>query len=205
MYDIQNAFYLFCDYWFEIIKYNMQYTHVQQMSCLWMKDGDGLHFEFKSRQFSGLSTFSVLLYLRSPFEWWLLLHIGWFVLFWLFTSLWVNYFSCYDRKCLKFSPSFRFYKNCEHPWWGIIFPKQPSGASYSVKIIWYSRCVCNPSPRLRQCIALFAVAKGWLLFDIGWFVFFWLFTSLWVFFFWLRPKMFKILRFLLEVLKEKFP
>ena len=29
-----------------------------------------------------------------------------------------------------------------------------------------------PTPHLRQCIALFAFAKGWLLLDIGWFVLF---------------------------------
>ena len=31
---------------------------------------------------------------------------------------------------------------------------------------------CNPPPILRLCIALFAVAEGWLLLDIGWFVLF---------------------------------
>ena len=29
-----------------------------------------------------------------------------------------------------------------------------------------------PPPILRLCIALFAVAEGWLLLDIGWFVLF---------------------------------
>ena len=32
--------------------------------------------------------------------------------------------------------------------------------------------VFNPPPSFRQCIALFAVAKGWLFFDIGWCVLF---------------------------------
>ena len=47
-------------------------------------------------------------------------------------------------------------------------------ASYFVKIIWCSRWFCNPPPPLisRLCIALFAVAEGWLLLDIGWFVLF---------------------------------
>ena len=44
-------------------------------------------------------------------------------------------------------------------------------ASYFVKIIWCSRWFCNP-PILRVCIALFAVAEGWLLLDIGWFILF---------------------------------
>ena len=44
-------------------------------------------------------------------------------------------------------------------------------ASYFVKIIWYSRWFCIP-PLLRQCIVIFAVAEGWLLLDIGWFVLF---------------------------------
>ena len=47
LYNIQNAwclFCLFCDYWFEIINYitcNI-YTHVLQISCMWIKDG--FHF-----------------------------------------------------------------------------------------------------------------------------------------------------------------
>ena len=46
-------------------------------------------------------------------------------------------------------------------------------ASYFVKIIWLSRWFCNPPPpMLRLYIALFAVAEGWLLLDIGWFVLF---------------------------------
>ena len=46
-------------------------------------------------------------------------------------------------------------------------------ASYFVKIIWCSRWFCKPPPPiLRLCIALFAVAEGWLLLDIGWFVLF---------------------------------
>ena len=44
-------------------------------------------------------------------------------------------------------------------------------ASNFIKIIWCSRWFCNP-PILRLCIALFAVAEGWLLLDIGWFVLF---------------------------------
>ena len=46
-------------------------------------------------------------------------------------------------------------------------------ASYFVKIIWCSRWLCYPpSSILRLCFALFAVAEGWLLFDIGWFALF---------------------------------
>ena len=40
-------------------------------------------------------------------------------------------------------------------------------ASYFVKIIWRS-----DTPIFRQCIASFAVAEGWLLLHIGWFVLF---------------------------------
>ena len=39
-------------------------------------------------------------------------------------------------------------------------------ASYFVYIIRCSRWFCSPL-YLRQCIALFAVAEGWLLLDIG--------------------------------------
>ena len=45
-------------------------------------------------------------------------------------------------------------------------------ASYFVKIIWCSRWFCKLPPHLRQCIALFAVAEGWLLLNIGRFVLF---------------------------------
>ena len=75
LYNIQNAwclFCLFCDYWFEIINYNMQYiyiyTYVLQMSCMWIKDG--FHFlkwavQWAARWISilescGLSTISIL-------------------------------------------------------------------------------------------------------------------------------------------------
>ena len=46
-------------------------------------------------------------------------------------------------------------------------------ASYFVKTIWCSRWFLQnlrPPPHLRQCIALFAVAEGWVLLDIGWFI-----------------------------------
>ena len=49
-------------------------------------------------------------------------------------------------------------------------------ASYFVKIILCSRWYCNPHHILRLCIALFEVAEGWLLLDIGWFV---LFYKIW--------------------------
>ena len=45
-------------------------------------------------------------------------------------------------------------------------------ATYFLKILGCSRWFCIPHPHLRQCIALFAVAEGWLLLDIGWFVLF---------------------------------
>ena len=57
LYNFQNtwcSFCLFCEYWFEIINYNMHYIHVLQMSCMWIKDG--VHFKFNSGQFSGLPT-----------------------------------------------------------------------------------------------------------------------------------------------------
>ena len=44
--------------------------------------------------------------------------------------------------------------------------------SYFVKIIWCSRWLSTPPPILRLYIALFAVAEGWLLLDIGGFVLF---------------------------------
>ena len=43
---------------------------------------------------------------------------------------------------------------------------------YFVKIIWCSCWLCTPPPILRLNIAYFAVAEGWLLLDIGWFVLF---------------------------------
>ena len=44
--------------------------------------------------------------------------------------------------------------------------------SYFVKLYDGSRWFCNPNhPHFRQCISLFAVAEGWLLLDMGWFVF----------------------------------
>ena len=45
MYNIQNAwrlFCLFCNNWFEIFNFNMHFT---QMSCMWIKDD--LHFNFQ--------------------------------------------------------------------------------------------------------------------------------------------------------------
>ena len=57
MYNIQKAWWSFClfyDYWFETINYNMHYTRVLQMSCMWIKDG--LHFKVDSGQFNGLTT-----------------------------------------------------------------------------------------------------------------------------------------------------
>ena len=57
LYNFQNAwcsFCLFCDYWFEIINYNMLYIHVLQMYCMWIKDG--VHFKFNSGPISGLPT-----------------------------------------------------------------------------------------------------------------------------------------------------
>ena len=45
-------------------------------------------------------------------------------------------------------------------------------ASYFVKIIWCSCWFCTHPPFFRLNIAYFAVAEGWLLLDIGWFVLF---------------------------------
>ena len=39
--------------------------------------------------------------------------------------------------------------------------------SYFVKIIGCFRCFLSPALLLSQCIALYAVAKGWLFLDIG--------------------------------------
>ena len=51
------------------------------------------------------------------------------------------------------------------------FQKWPSGASLHTLSKLYDGLM-DPSPILRLCIALFAVAEGWLLHDIGWFVLF---------------------------------
>ena len=55
---------------------------------------------------------------------------------------------------------------------GMLITAVGSIDSYFVKIIWCSRWFCNPNP-MRLCLALFVVAEGWLLLDIGWFVLFW--------------------------------
>ena len=54
------------------------------------------------------------------------------------------------------------------------FPKRPSGAPIHTLSNLYDVPVgfVTPPPILRLCIALFAVAEGWLLLDIGWFVLF---------------------------------
>ena len=54
------------------------------------------------------------------------------------------------------------------------FPKRPLGAPLHTLLNFLDVPVgfVPPSPHLRQCIALFAVAEGWLLLDIGWFVLF---------------------------------
>ena len=58
--------------------------------------------------------------------------------------------------------------------WIILFSETAVGctASYFVKIIWCSCWFWTPPPILRLNIAYFAVAEGWLLLDIGWFVLF---------------------------------
>ena len=54
------------------------------------------------------------------------------------------------------------------------FPKQPSGAPLHTLSKLYDVPVgfVTPPPILRLNIAYFAVAEGWLLLDIGWFVLF---------------------------------
>ena len=54
------------------------------------------------------------------------------------------------------------------------FQKRTSGAPLHTVSKLYDVPVCSvpPPPLLRQCIAIFAVAEGWLLLDIGWFVLF---------------------------------
>ena len=57
------------------------------------------------------------------------------------------------------------------------FPKRSSGAHASYFFTLCQNCmmfllVLYPPPLLRQCIALFTVAEGWLLLDIGRFVLF---------------------------------
>ena len=53
-----------------------------------------------------------------------------------------------------------------------LFSKTAVGctAPHLILIIWCSHWFCTPSSHLRQCIALYTVAEGWLLLDIGWFV-----------------------------------
>ena len=60
----------------------------------------------------------------------------------------------------------------------VYFRKRPSGAPlhtlsklYDVPVVFYTS-------HLRQCIALFAVAEGWLSLDIGRFVLFFLRSSM---------------------------
>ena len=50
-----------------------------------------------------------------------------------------------------------------------IFPKRPSGAPLHAlsKLYDVPDVFVFPSFLLRQCIAIFAVAEGWLLLDIG--------------------------------------
>ena len=54
------------------------------------------------------------------------------------------------------------------------FPKRTSGAPLHTLSKLYDAPVgfVTPPPLLRQYIAIFAVAEGWLLLDIGWFVLF---------------------------------
>ena len=52
------------------------------------------------------------------------------------------------------------------------FPKRASGAPLHTLSKLYDVPVGFVTPPLRLCIALFAVAEGWLLLDIGWFVLF---------------------------------
>ena len=53
------------------------------------------------------------------------------------------------------------------------FPKRPSGARLHALSKFLDVPIGFVSlPHLRQCIALFAVAEGWLLLDVGWFVLF---------------------------------
>ena len=54
------------------------------------------------------------------------------------------------------------------------FPKRPSGAPlHTLSKLYDVPVVLNPPPPiLRMNIAYFAVAEGWLLLDIGWFVLF---------------------------------
>ena len=53
------------------------------------------------------------------------------------------------------------------------------------QILGWSRWFCYPPPLLRQCNALFAVAEGWLLLDIGWFSLFFITENDWT---WLGDK-----------------
>ena len=47
------------------------------------------------------------------------------------------------------------------------FPKRPSGVPLHTLSKLYDVPVGFVSPHLRQCFALFAVSKGWMLSDIG--------------------------------------
>ena len=77
------------------------------------------------------------------------------------------------------------------------FPKRPSGASLHTLSELYDVPVgfVNPPPLiLRLNIAYFAVAEGWLLLDIGWFVLFLLNKKCIA----LKPKLLSILYFMNE-------
>ena len=53
-----------------------------------------------------------------------------------------------------------------------VFTAVQCTTSYFVQIIWRSCWFCNLTLFFEICIALFAVAKGWLLLDNWWFLFF---------------------------------
>ena len=59
-------------------------------------------------------------------------------------------------------------------WWGIIFRNVRRVHRFILcqNYMMFPLVLNPPPPILRLCIDLFAVAKGWLLLDIGWFVLF---------------------------------
>ena len=64
--------------------------------------------------------------------------------------------------------------NCWHPWWVVVFQSGRRVHRFMLcqNVVVFPLVLYPPLPVLGLCVALFAVAEGWLLLDIGWFVLF---------------------------------
>ena len=114
--------------------------------------------------------------------------------FWSYVKIWINTLWCtlvqllhYILKCIHLEWRWLFgpfrYMLIQTVWLNVLIISIPDEelfsetavgctASYFVKIIWCSCWFWTPPPILRLSIAYFAVAEGWLLLVIGWFVLF---------------------------------